>query len=191
MNKIVKLPLILIALLTIGCRPIGTRHIEEEPNKEGIKVISFGIYADYGVHVKDKVTLLLGSSIIPFNKDKYNIDTLLVGDYVTISYTGEIYIEESYPERWSPGTYKIKDVAVMHGTVHEYEMLPDPGGDRSLANTKGESFNFGTKYVINEDGSFIEGLNDFPIGTKVYGIEPPHFSSKTILAFYSYNPLAD
>ena len=191
MNKIVKLPLILITLFIVGCRPIGARHIEEEPNDQGIKEVSFGIYADYGQHIKDKVTLLLGSSIIPFNKDKYNIDTLLVGDYVTISYTGEIYIEESYPERWSSGTYKIKDVIVKHGTMYTYEVVQNPGSGTSLVNASHEEFDFGTKYVINKDGSFTEGLNDFPVGTKLYGIHPSHFASKTILAFYSYNPLTD
>ena len=189
MNKIARLSLILITLLTIGCNK--GRHIEEEANEQGIKQVSFGIYADYGEYVKDKVTLLIGSSTIPFKKEKYNIDTFVVGDFVTVDYTGELYILETYPSQWYMNEMQIKDVKVTHGKVHEYEMLPDPGGNRSLANTMGESFNFGTKYVINEDGSFIEGLNDFPIGTKVYGIEPPHFSSKTILAFYSYNPLAD
>ena len=187
MNKIFRLPLILITLLTLGCR-----HIEEIPDEEGVKKVSFGIYADYGQHVEKRVTLLLGDSIIPFSKDKFNIDTLLVGDYVTVSYTGELYINKTYPARWYMNGLTIKNVEVVHGTVHEYEMLPDPGGDScSPASVGGESFDFGTKYVINEDGSFTEGLYDYPMHTKLYGIHPSHFASKTILAFYSYNPLIE
>lgn len=188
MNKIVKLPLILIALLTIGC---NHRHIEEEANAQGIKEVSFGIYADYGQYTKERVTLLLGTSIIPFNKDKYNIDTLLVGDYVTISYRGELYIQESYPSRWVMSTLTIEDVKVVHGKVIEYEMVANPGGGQSLMSSPQNEYNFGTNYVINEDGTFIENYMDLAIGTKIYGIKPSHFASETILAFYSYNPLAD
>ena len=188
MNKIVKLPLILIALLTIGC---NHRHIEEEANAQGIKEVSFGIYADYGQYTKERVTLLLGTSIIPFDKNKYNIDTLLVGDYVTISYRGELYIQESYPSRWVMSTLTIEDVKVVHGKVIEYEMVANPGGGQSLMSSPQNEYNFGTNYVINEDGTFIENYMDCPIGTKLYGIHPSYFSSMTIMAFYSYNPLPD
>lgn len=188
MNKIVKLPLILIALLTIGC---NHRHIEEEANAQGIKEVSFGIRADYGQYVKERVTLLLGESIIPFNKNKYNIDTLLVGDFVTISYKGELYIRETYPSEWVMSTLSIKDVKVVHGTVIEYEMVANPGGGQSLMSSPQNEYHFGTNYVINEDGTFIENYLDCPVGTKLYGIYPSYFISKTIVAFYSYNPLAD
>ena len=42
MNRIVRLPLILCTLLTIGCG--NRRHIPEEPNEQGIKEVTFGIY---------------------------------------------------------------------------------------------------------------------------------------------------
>ena len=173
MNRIVRLPLILCTLLTIGCD--NRRHIPEEPNEQGIKEVTFGIYCDYGMHVDDKVTLLLGDSLIPFNKDKYNIDTLVVGDFVKISYTGELYIRETYPSTWDMNMVHIKDVK----------------GGKSLKALEDDSYDIATPHVINEDGTFTDYYTTLDVGTKIYGINPSHFVSKTILAFYSYNPLIE
>ena len=189
MNKIARISLILITLLTIGCNK--GRHIEEEANEQGIKQVSFGIYADYGEYVKDKVTLLIGSSTIPFKKEKYNIDTLVVGDFVTVDYTGELYILETYPSQWYMNEMQIKDVKVTHGKVYEFEVTANPGYGQSIICLSGKSFDYGCSHVINEDGSYIEHFDECPIGTKLYGVHPSHFASQTILAFYSYNPLAD
>lgn len=189
MNKIARLSLILCTLLTIGCG--NKRHIPEEPDSNGIKHISFGIYADYGQYIQDRMTLLLGDSIIPFNKDKYNIDTLIVGDFVEISYTGEIYIRETYPSTWDMNMAHIKDVKVTHGKILEYEVAENPGGGTSLRGLTDNSYDFASPHVINEDNSYTDYYTTLPVGTKVYGVNPSHFASKTILAFYSYNPLAD
>ena len=189
MNRIVRLPLILCTLLTIGCD--NRRHIPEEPNEQGIKEVTFGIYCDYGMHVDDKVTLLLGDSLIPFNKDKYNIDTLVVGDFVKISYTGELYIRETYPSTWDMNMVHIKDVKVTHGKVLEYEVAENPGGGKSLKALEDDSYDIATPHVINEDGTFTDYYTTLDVGTKIYGINPSHFASKTILAFYSYNPLIE
>ena len=190
MNKITRLPLILITLLTIGCGG-NTSHIPEEPDEKGIKHVSFGIYADYGTHIEDKVTLLLGSSLIPFNKDKYNIDTLVVGDFVEIDFTGELYIQETYPSTWVMNRIKIKDVRVTHGKVLEYEVTENEDGEKSLKALSDNSYDIASPHVINEDATYTQYYVSLPIGTKIYGVNPSHFASKTILAFYSYNPLAD
>lgn len=189
MNRIVRLPLILCTLLTIGCG--NRRHIPEEPNEQGIKEVTFGIYCDYGMHVDDKITLLLGDSLIPFNKDKYNIDTLVVGDFVKISYTGELYIRETYPSTWDMNMVHIKDVKVTHGKVLEYEVAENPGGGKSLKALEDDSYDIATPHVINEDGTFTDYYTTLDVGAKIYGINPSHFASKTILAFYSYNPLIE
>ena len=189
MNKIARLSLILITLLTIGCNK--GRHIPEEPDSNGIKHVTFGIYADYGEHIEDKVTLLLGSSLIPFNKDKYNIDALVVGDFVEISYTGELYIRETYPSTWSMNKINIKDVKVTHGKILEYEVAENPGGGTSLRALTDDSYDFACPHVINEDNTYTNYYTTLPVGTKVYGVNPSHFASKTILAFYSYNPLGN
>ena len=39
---------------------------------------------------------------------------------------------------------------------------------------------------INEDNSF-QLTNTYDVGTKVYGINPPYYSSINISAFYRYN----
>ena len=40
--------------------------------------------------------------------------------------------------------------------------------------------------LFNEDDSF-QLTNTYDVGTKVYGINPPYYSSINISAFYSYN----
>ena len=153
-----------------------------------IKTIAGDINVDYGLHVQDKATLLFGDMIIPFNYQDYNIDYLAAGDYVEVSYKGEWLIRETYPATVALDG-EIVDVKVTHGRIFEFEVAENPGGGKSLrildfSITPGNHL---TTNCINRDGTF-DYLTNYPVGTRIYGINPASYNSLSVLAFYSYNP---
>lgn len=157
-------------------------------NQDEIKTISGLIRVDYGLFSEGKTTLLFEDMLVPFNYKKYNIDYLAAGDFVEVTYTGEWYILDSYPATVSFNG-EIKDVKVTHGRILEFEVAENPGGGTSLRilDSSITPGNYLTTYCINRNGTF-DNLSNYPIGTKIYGINPANFDSLNILAFYSYNP---
>ena len=157
-------------------------------NPDEIKTIANDINVDYGLHVQDKATLLFGDMIIPFNYKDYNIDYLAAGDYVEISYKGEWLIRETYPATVALDG-EIVDVKVTHGRIFEFEVAENPGGGKSLRilDSSITPGNHLTTNCINRDGTF-DYLTNYPVGTRIYGINPASYNSRNIIAFYSYNP---
>ena len=126
--------------------------------------------------------------IIPFNYKDYSIDYLAVGDYVEVSYKGEWLIRETYPATVALDG-KIVDVKVIHGRIFEFEVAENPGGGKSLRilDSSITPGNHLTTNCINRDGTF-DYLTNYPVGTRIYGINPASYNSRNIIAFYSYNP---
>ena len=157
-------------------------------NPDEIKTIANDINVDYGLHVQDKATLLFGDMIIPFNYKDYNIDYLAAGDYVEVSYKGEWLIRETYPATVALDG-EIVDVKVTHGRIFEFEVAENPGGGKSLRilDSSITPGNHLTTNCINRDGTF-DYLTNYPVGTRIYGINPASYNSRNIIAFYSYNP---
>lgn len=159
-----------------------------EPYEIGVRTIARDINVDYGLHVQGKTTLLFGDMIIPFNYKDYNIDYLAVGDYVEVSYKGEWLIRETYPATVALDG-EIVDVKVTHGRIFEFEVAENPGGGKSLRilDSSITPGNHLTTNCINRDGTF-DYLTNYPVGTRIYGINPASYNSRNIIAFYSYNP---
>lgn len=157
-------------------------------NPDEIKTIANDINVDYGLHVQGKTTLLFGDMIIPFNYKDYNIDYLAAGDYVEVSYKGEWLIRETYPATVALDG-EIVDVKVTHGRIFEFEVAENPGGGKSLRilDSSITPGNYLTTNCINRDGTF-DYLTNYPVGTRIYGINPASYNSRNIIAFYSYNP---
>ena len=153
-----------------------------------IKTIAKDINVDYGLHVQGKATLLFGDMIIPFNYKDYSIDYLAAGDYVEVSYKGEWLIRETYPATVALDG-EIVDVKVIHGRIFEFEVAENPGGGKSLRilDSSITPGNHLTTNCINRDGTF-DYLTNYPVGTRIYGINPASYNSRNIIAFYSYNP---
>lgn len=159
-----------------------------DPYEIGVRTIARDINVDYGLHVQGKTTLLFGDMIIPFNYKDYNIDYLAAGDYVEVSYKGEWLIRETYPATVALDG-EIVDVKVTHGRIFEFEVAENPGGGKSLRilDSSLTPGNYLTTNCINRDGTF-DYLTDYPVGTRIYGINPASYNSLSVLAFYSYNP---
>lgn len=152
------------------------------------KTIARDINVDYGQYERGKATLLFGDSIIPFDYKDYGIDYLAAGDYVEVSYKGELRILETYPSTVALDG-EIVDVNVRHGRIFEFEVADNPGGGKSLRilDSSIAPGKYLTTDCINRDGTFDQATN-LPTGTRIYGINPASYDSLSILAFYSYNP---
>ena len=76
------------------------------------KHTDFIVDYDYGIHREDMATPLLDDSKLFFDLDEWGIDTLVGGDIVTLSYTGELLIQETYPSTVATKNLKIVDISV-------------------------------------------------------------------------------
>lgn len=155
------------------------------------KVIEMSIIPDYGNHIKDKVTLLLDGSIIPFKNETYNISKLIAFDVVEITYTGTYIVNETYPSTIDTKKMHIKNVELLYrGGIYEFSITTNEYGEKVLFNEDSKSYARNELFeqkCINGDNSF-QLINTYDVGTKIYGINPPYYSSINISAFYSFNP---
>ena len=154
------------------------------------KTIEMSIIPDYGNITKDKVTLLLEDSIIPFKNKTYNIDKLIAYDVVKITYTGTYIVNDTYPSTIDTKKMHIKTVELLYrGGISEFSVIKNENGEKALFNEAFKSYarnELLEQKCINKDDSF-QLINTYDVGTKIYGINPPYYSSINISAFYSYN----
>lgn len=155
-------------------------------NTNGGSVMTVSVAYDYGMHIEDKVTLLLNGCNLFFNPADYGITELLAGDIVKITYKGEVYIQEIYPGTVVTKDMTIIDVSVDKAKILELEVWQVPGGGYDVV------YNGGTvacenPYVIYEDGTFEE-LGQQHVGMTLWGSDNPENSSINIQALYAYNP---
>ena len=191
-RRIITLGILLTALSISACAVQQSSNSKQAPEKE--QTISKSITADFGVHIKDQVTLLFGTALIPFKVSDYGISELIVGDYLEVSFTGE-YIEFlTYPSTIDMRTITVTGMKLYEARLAEYELTPIPGsGDLEPVPTeefKGYTM-ISANYVINEDGSFIakdEYLKTAEAGSKLYGSNPAIIDSLNVTVLYSYNP---
>ncbi|MGI6713746.1 MAG: hypothetical protein ACOX3K_01640 [Bacilli bacterium] len=164
--------------LTTGQSSISDRELHQ---------IEMVINADYGFHIEDKVTLLLDTTLIFFNPLDYDVDGFIAGDYVTIKYFGEWNLQETYPSTIDISKLELYNVSVSRGELYEFEVISNGEGNILKVLNDETVGEFLTSHVINENGSF-QNYATYPIGTKIYGINPAHLETKDIFAFYSYVP---
>ena len=156
-----------------------------DSSQSSIKKMTMTAHYDYGMHIEDKITVLLNSSNVFFKLADYGIEKLLAGDVVTVEYTGECYIQETYPSTVVTKDMDIQNVTVLEAKVLELSVgMSDDGITLNYGNNT--VFN-NAKYVINEDGTF-ETLGEQHVGTTLYGTDSPTASSFQIMALYTYAP---
>lgn len=154
--------------------------------------IDLVVDCDYGFHEEDRVTILLGSSTIWFNINKYGIDSLVAGDILTIKYTGVFSVRETYPSTVESNKMNIISIEQHKADIEEYIVSTNEDGEKILKPsnpTYSHSIMISDEiYAILEDYSFVK-INELEIGSKVYMSSQKAFSSSIINnAFYLYNP---
>ena len=191
-RRIISLGILLTALSISACAMQQSNSNNQTKLEE--QTIGKSIVADFGTHIKDEVTLLFGTALIPFKVSDYGITELIVGDYLEVSFTGEYMEYLTYPSTIDMRTITVTGMKLYEARMAEYELAPIPGsGDLDLVPTEGfEGYTMiSAEYVINEDGSFIakdEYLKTAEAGSKLYGSNPAIMNSLNVTVLYSYNP---
>lgn len=181
-------------LFEYGLPPITVWRSDEAPPSSALgqtKVLNLIVNFDYGLHVPDKVTLLLDYSLFFFNAADYGITNLVAGDVIVLHYKGEFIIQEMYPAIVDTRNLEIINVEVEQATIVEYEIESVFGRNVLKATDEADqdAFMILTEYIVAADHSF-KSWDDYPVGTKLYGTNPT-VTSRTheIIALYDYNPL--
>lgn len=143
---------------------------------------------DYGMHIENEVSVLLNGCLLFFNIKEYNIDKLVGGDYLIITYTGDFMVKEIYPSIFEGIDFSIISIEQYIPHYIEYEViLKDDVKSLIPTNSSLSNYVINTKYVVNEDYSFIN-VDDLNEGSIVYGANPSYYSSLTITYLFSYLP---
>jgi len=191
-NKLlINIGLPLIALSVSACSfSTSKEEIHEEK-----KVTSRMITPDYGLHVPEHVTLLFGSSVIPFKLSDFGINNIVAGDQLEINYTGDYLELLTYPSRIDTSMMQVTSMKLYEARIAEYLVKNVPGDAEKKDLVPTEEFKeyrmISAEYVINEDGTFVSlesFMNTAEVDTKLYGSNPASFNSLNVTALYSYNP---
>lgn len=117
--------------------------------------ITYAMTLNYGNYIVDGATLLFGDSFKFFNEHDYGIEKLYAGDVVTVYYTGEILIQETYPSNVILNG-EIKDIKVQPAEKIYFEVSDVPGGGFEILNADGTSTNY-----IFPDYYVVEGTTNY------------------------------
>ena len=128
------------------------------------KQAEFHTYYDYGFIQPGKATLLMSSATV-FVDEK-----LIAGDVVTVYYTGEMCMQDSYPgtvvfsggkiERW-----EVQEARVCLLTVTQNAQT----GEKQLVNQLDQPLTSAPDYaLIDWDGTFV-AWNELEVGSVLYG----------------------
>ena len=161
-------------------------------NNGNARIHEFTARYDYGLHVENKATALLDDSEIFFDLKELNVDTLIGGDVITLKYTGELLIQESYPSKIQTNQMTVKNISLTKAVILEFEVVANAEGEPILCVKDGDDSrfkSFANQYIINEDMSFGV-LDESHIGKTVYGTYSANAENEEIeiIALYSYRP---
>lgn len=137
--------------------PLGACAAEKED-------VVFVVNCDYGLHRQGKATLLLNGSSLFFNPDEYEIQTLVIGDEITIKHSGELLIQETYPSTVVFEDGELKSVKVTEAEIVRVKydgVTVKPIGKEEFSSAMPE-------YVIKDLGGAFAALEEFEADTTLY-----------------------
>ncbi len=142
-------------LFSVGCGRVFIPPLPPSDSND-VKTATFTVKYDYGMHIEGRVTTLLDGSLVFFKAEDYGVAPLLAGEEVTVTYTGELLILESYPGvvRFEGG--ELKNVEKTRHAQIAGDCYRD---GESLCEEYGHWFSEVAKedipeYVAHADGSF-------------------------------------
>ena len=185
MKKIIILALSLLILTSlVSCVDGGENG--------SFQTFDFVVNYDYGNVMTDKATALIDSAHIFFDLDDWNIDSLIGGDVVTVRFSGNMRIQESYPATVVTAEMNIISIFVTKADIMELTVVEGEGG-ALLLEAKNSSltpyFEADKIMIINEDLTF-RALDESDVGKTLwasYRVKTGE-AQANISAIYSYCP---
>lgn len=193
MKKLLAFILTMLSLFSCSaCAQFSSILGNTSSSQQETQFTTFKATFDYGRYVEGHATLLLNDSYIFFTPENYGISEIVAGDIITLEYTGEFYILETYPSRVDIDPTQIKNISLGEANVKPY-IVQNQNGNVSLAPAIDSIYSVITleqitnPYVVHSDGTFT-ALSDCENGDLVYVSQPVAISSIRIEGIYSYNP---
>ena len=183
----------LCILLMAGCLSSCVLLPSSESSSESPTICedyaTFTVYYDYGLHVEGEATPLLSGSLPFFDLEEYDLSPLLAGDQITVFFTGELLIRETYPSTVVIQGGEITDVEKFGAPIMQIEYRQAgwylPERDKYVNAEL-------PQYVVSEGGSF-KPLTE-TVGTTLYATmkKLQHTDGEwyfSAYALYDYYPL--
>ncbi len=183
----------LCALVTAGCLS-ACALLPTSDSSTGSPTVcdeyaTFTVGYDYGLYEEGTATPLLNGCLPFFDLEEYDLAPLLAGDQITVFFTGELLIRETYPSTAVIQGGEITDVEKFGApiTLLEYRQagwyLPERSKYVSVELPQ---------YVVSQDGSF-KPLTE-TVGATLYAMEKKTWIDEGELCFsayalYDYYPL--
>lgn len=141
--------------------PVSESLSSNEINNEVVHKTSFLANYDYGFHIENKASLLFGYGYLNFDYRKFiGNETIIAGDVLEVSYTGEIMIEESYPSNAFIVDGELLGAKLHKATLVDFTVEAVPGGGFDIVADDGNT------YVLPE--YIVYGYDDFTNINNVY-----------------------
>ncbi len=181
----------LVYCLALGFSACDKNH-DDTPSQMNIRYAEFIVNYDYGQHKKDELTVLLNDSNLFFDPDEYHME-LIAGDVIKVGYTGEMYLQETYPS-----TVVIKDGEVKSVVKIEAQIVELGYGENGLfAKSEIPLAQYRPQYVISSDNTY-QPLTDIFENKTLYGTYPTRLCDESVdrnmsaeislSAVYDYDP---
>ena len=149
------------------------------------KQAEFHTYYDYGFSQPGKATLLMDGSTV-FVDEK-----LIAGDVVTVYYTGEMYVQESYPGTVVFSGGEVKRVEVQKAKLCILTVTQNAqSGEKQLVNQLDQPLTSAPDYALTDwDGSFVV-WKELEVGTVLYGsfLDTTGEIPTEVVGLYAYLP---
>ena len=177
---------ILCVCLALLCSCDGGLVGELVQNLPGTtKQAEFHTYYDYGFSQPGKATLLMDGSTV-FVDEK-----LIAGDVVTVYYTGEMYVQESYPSTVVFSGGEVKRVEVQKAKLCILTVTQNAQtGEKQLVNQLDQPLTSAPDYALTDwDGSFV-AWKELEVGTVLYGsfLDTTGEIPTEVVGLYAYLP---
>ena len=155
-----------------------------EINNEVVHKASFLANYDYGFHIENKVALLFDYGYLNFDYRKYIGDeTIIAGDVLEVSYTGEIMIEESYPSNAFIVNGELLGAKLHKASLVDFTVLAIPGGGLDIVADDGKNYKL-PENIVYGDNNFTN-INNIYQGLKLKGTLKHDSKNNNLVALYA------
>jgi len=155
-----------------------------EINNEVAHKASFLANYDYGLHIENKATLLFDYGYLNFDYKKYIGDeTIIAGDVLEVSYTGEIMIQETYPSNAFIVNGELLGATLHKASLVDFTVLAIPGGGLDIVADDRKNYKL-PENIVYGDNNFTNISNIYQ-GLKLKGTLKPDSENNNLIALYA------
>lgn len=164
--------------------PVSESISSNEINNEVVHKASFLANYAYGFHIENKVALLFDYGYLNFDYRKYIGDeTIIAGDVLEVSYTGEIMIQETYPSNAFIVNGELLGATLHKASLVDFTVLAIPGGGLDIVADDRKNYTL-PENIVYGDNNFTNISNIYQ-GLKLKGTLKHDSENNNLIALYA------